>query len=333
MRARGKWALHQRDTMSTCEDTEEARESRERAVQRRADTAERLRRERGIEEVPFLHRRTLQQFKNWEKSTHQKSSSLNYNSSTPVSTLFGATPNCILAPDNANGPYFVFGERIRSNVTESQPGIPLHLELRFIDINTCRPAPNILVDIWSCNATGVYSGVSAAGEGGLKSTFLRGVQQTNADGVVNFDTIFPGHYSGRATHEHIITHTGATLNANGTYSGGHVSHLSQLFFDTPLVNAVEATAPYNTNKIPRTSNDADLFTGYSATAAYDPFPEYIVLGDQLSHGIFAWAEIGINLSNNWDQYASWAAYLAADGGHDNPNFNMGVVGTPPNTHG
>jgi hypothetical protein len=50
MRARGKWALHQRDTMSTCQDTEEARESRERAVQRRADTAERLRRERGIEE-------------------------------------------------------------------------------------------------------------------------------------------------------------------------------------------------------------------------------------------------------------------------------------------
>lgn len=88
-----------------------------------------------------------------------------------------------------------------------------------------------MVDIWSCNSTGVYSGVSAAGQGGLKSTFLRGVQVTDSDGVVNFDTLFPGHYSGRASHTHIITHSGATLNPNGTYSGGHISHLSQLFYD------------------------------------------------------------------------------------------------------
>lgn len=140
--------------------------------------------------------------------------------------------------------------------------MPVHYELQFVDISTCKPATNILVDVWSCNATGVYSGVSAAGQGGLSSSFLRGVQPTDADGVVEFDTIFPGHYSGRATHEHIITHTGATVLANGSYSGGHVSHLSQLFFDQALINAIEKLAPYNTNTIPQTTNNADGFTGY-----------------------------------------------------------------------
>lgn len=98
------------------------------------------------------------------------------------------------------------------------------------------------------------------------------------DGEVAFDTIFPGHYAGRATHEHVVSHIGATVQPNGTYTGGTVSHLSQLFFDQSLINAIEATSPYNTNTIPRTANNADLFTGYAATAAYDPFPEYIMLG-------------------------------------------------------
>lgn len=209
----------------------------------------------------------------------------------------------------------------------------MHLEIQFIDTTTCKALQPAVVDIWSCDALGVYSGVSAAGEGGLASTFLRGVQQTDKDGVVNFDTNFPGHYSGRATHEHIITHTGATINANGTFSGGHISHLSQLFFDQALITAVEATAPYNTNKIAKTTNTADFFTGYSATAAYDPFPEYIQLGSDLSKGLFVWIEIGVKPTNDFTTYGTNAAYRDAKGGHDNPGFNMNIVASPPPTAG
>jgi hypothetical protein len=205
----------------------------------------------------------------------------------------------------------------------------MHLELQFVDVTTCKALQPLVVDVWSCNATGVYSGVSAYGEGGLAATFLRGVQQTDADGVVNFDTIFPGHYSGRATHEHVLTHTGATINPNGTFSGGHISHLSQLFFDPALINAVEATAPYNTNKIPHTTNDADGFTGYAASAAYDPFPEYIQLGNSLSSGLFVWHTFGIKPSSDWGTYGTNTAYRDAAGGHDNPKFNMGIVASPP----
>lgn len=46
--------------------------------------------------------------------------------------LFGTTTSCILTPDNANGPYFVLGEQICSNVVESQVGVPLHLEMQFV---------------------------------------------------------------------------------------------------------------------------------------------------------------------------------------------------------
>ncbi|KAH7419284.1 Intradiol ring-cleavage dioxygenase [Cadophora sp. MPI-SDFR-AT-0126] len=323
----------QRELQSACENNEEAQARKERAYARRAATVQRLRKERGLEDEPILHRRTLAQFKNWQSKGHDRTATHNYNMSTPTSVLFGSNTSCILTPDNANGPYYVLGEHIRTDVREGQPGIPLHLEMQFTEVSNCKPAVPLVVDIWSCNASGIYSGVSGAGQGGLKTTFLRGVQETDADGVVSFDSIFPGHYSGRASHEHILTHSGATILPNKTFSGGHVSHLSQLFFDPALIDAVEATDPYNKNRIARTSNDADGYTGYAATSAYDPFAEYIMLGSKLSDGLFMWADLGIKSTNNWDTYGTHAAVLGADGGKDNPKFNMGIVGTPPNTHG
>ena len=125
------------------------------------------------------------------------------------------------------------------------------------------------------------------------------------------------------------------MQANGTYSGGHVAHLSQFFFDQSLRNLIEASAPYNTNTIPKTSNVQDMFTGYSATAVYDPFPEYVMLGNDLSHGLFVWAEIGLNTSANYDYYAPYASYRDKDGGHDNPLFYYYqlLTGFPPPSHG
>lgn len=88
--------------------------------------------------------------------------------------------------------------------------------MQFLDVETCEPIPQILIDIWACNATGVYSGVSAAGEAGLNSTFLRGLQMSDRDGVTSFDTVFPGHYEGRSTHEHVVAHQNASLLSNGS---------------------------------------------------------------------------------------------------------------------
>ncbi|GAB1312866.1 GPI anchored dioxygenase [Madurella fahalii] len=321
--------------LSKCGNNAAAQARRERAMKRRLETFQRLRAERGVDkEDAFLHRRNSAQFAKWAGISHDRTGSLDFTTDTPHQDIFGANSTCILTPDNIIGPYYVLGEQIRSNIVESHPGVPVHLEMQFVDVQTCEPTPRLFIDLWQCNATGVYSGVSAAGQGGLRSTFLRGVQETDSDGVVEFDTIFPGHYQGRATHQHITVHVGAEKLPNNTYSGGTVSHISQLFFDQALIDAVENTAPYNTNRVRRTSNAADFYTGYSATAAYDPFPEYILLkaGD-LSKGIFMWLEVAFNASANYDSYTTVAAVVGPNGGVNNPGFNMGKAITPPPTHG
>jgi len=319
--------------LEACQNDPEVKARKERAIARRAATFARLRQEKGLENAAWLHRRDAASLRKWAATKHDKTGAINLTKDSSNAEIFGSNTSCVLTPDNANGPYFVFQEHIRSNVVEQTVGVPMHLELQFIDVNTCKPATQLLVDTWSCNATGAYSGVSAAGEGGLGTTFLRGVQPTDADGVVSFDTIFPGHYQGRATHQHLIAHVGATTLPNGTYTGGRVAHLSQLFFDQALRDAVEATAPYSTNRIAKTANLVDGFTGYAATANYDPFPNYIMLGNGLANGLFVWAELGLNTSSNWDYYAPYAATWKEGGGYNNPKFNFMAVVNPPPTHG
>ncbi|XDG08266.1 hypothetical protein ABKA04_007881 [Annulohypoxylon sp. FPYF3050] len=319
--------------LQACESSDAVKARKERAMARRLETFQRLRRERGTDKSPWLHRRDAEALQKWAGMSHNMTGKANFNKETPSKEIFGSNTSCVLTPDNANGPYFVYQEHIRSDLVEETVGVPLHLEIQFIDVQTCEPAKEILIDTWSCNATGAYSGVSARGEGGLGTTYLRGVQQVDADGVVNFDTIFPGHYQGRATHQHLIAHVGSEILPNGTYTGGRVAHLSQLFFDQTLRDTIEATAPYNTNPIPDTTNLADWFTGYAATTEYDPFPNYIMLGGDLKDGLFVWAELGLNTSSNWDHYAPYASTWKEGGGYDNPDFDFWAVASPPPTHG
>lgn len=76
--------------------------------------------------------------------------------------------------------------------------------------------------VWHANSTGVYSGVVDGA--GLNTTFLRGVQISDDEGVADFETVFPGHYEGRVNHIHVTTNRGGKLLENGTYTGGTVNH-------------------------------------------------------------------------------------------------------------
>lgn len=131
------------------------------------------------------------------------SSDATINNTTSAAILFVDDSSCMLQPDVTQGPYYVNGELIRENVAEDQGGIPLFLQMQFVDTSTCEPIPDMWVDLWHCNATGVYSGIVANGNGNsndtsnLDATFLRGINRTNSAGVAHFQTIFPGHYSGK----------------------------------------------------------------------------------------------------------------------------------------
>lgn len=240
--------------------------------------------------------------------------------------MFGATTSPIFAPSITDGPYYVWGEMIRQDVVEEQfsDGVPVHLEVQYYDIETCEPIPNVYVDIWNANATGVYSGISTSGNyatGGYNSTYLRGVQATDEDGVATFDTIFPGHYDGRATHTHLLAHMNVTVLPNNTLlvGSGSVTQIGQLFWNEVIRSAVEDVYPYTTNTQAIVSNADDMWSVLQASSDYDPFPEFLYLGDSVADGLFAWKQIGLNTSADWtdDEYYSIAAYIQAEGGHAN----------------
>ncbi|KAL7266480.1 hypothetical protein RUND412_010972, partial [Rhizina undulata] len=164
----------------------------------------------------------------------------------------GVIPTCVLAPEEEVGPYYLSGELIRDDIRESEPGIDLLLDVQVFDVNTCEVLPDIMLDFWNCNSTGVYSGFEA--ENTLGETQLRGLVASDSDGIVQLTTIFPGHYSGRATHLHIVAHYGGTVLENGTYTSGTVPHIGQVFFPQEVITAVEATSPYDQNTIEITLN-------------------------------------------------------------------------------
>jgi hypothetical protein len=152
--------------------------------------------------------------------------------------------SCVLAPELTEGPYYVDGEKLRRDITEGKSGVPLRLGLTVVNASSCKTVRNAAVDIWHCDALGVYSGAVASNPG---TNFLRGVQRTNARGVATFDTIYPGFYPGRAVHVHVKVHV-----------AGNVVHTGQLFFPARVTNAVYRRTPYSTHgATPDTLNAAD----------------------------------------------------------------------------
>ncbi|KAF2707211.1 aromatic compound dioxygenase [Pleomassaria siparia CBS 279.74] len=269
-------------------------------------------------------------------ATSHNATDLGYSLKTDATTVFSGNNSCILTPEVTQGPYYVSGEYIRRNVIDDQEGVNIILDYQVIDVNTCDPVPGAYLEMWHCNSTGVYSGISASGNGdssdtsNLNTTFLRGIQATDADGIAQFESLFPGHYTSRATHIHLMVHTNSTLYGNGTLgnSGQASSHVGQAFFDQDLITAVEQVAPYNTNTQELTTNAEDsIFSEETATDGVDPFFEYTLLGDSVSDGLFAWLAFGINATQS--SSVTPAAFLYAEGGVANANSGGGGGGAPP----
>jgi protocatechuate 3,4-dioxygenase beta subunit len=170
---------------------------------------------------------------------------------------------CVLTPEETEGPYYIAKEKVRSIIAEHKPGTPLTLRLTVVSAATCTPIKGAVVDIWHCDATGIYSGFQQASTGASPgggpgspggnagptdhATFLRGIQLTNAQGVAEFKTIYPGWYRGRTTHIHVKVHV-----------GGSVAHTGQLFFPDSLTSKVYQTGPYKARAAARdTFNNTD----------------------------------------------------------------------------
>jgi len=110
-----------------------------------------------------------------------------------------------LTAQATEGPYYFDAKQLRADITEGLPGVPLEVRLNLVD-ELGAPLPRARVDIWHCNAAGVYSGYAGQGEDHRidtrGQTFLRGTQLSGRDGVVAFRSAYPGWYEGRTTHIH-----------------------------------------------------------------------------------------------------------------------------------
>lgn len=176
VKLRNQMASAAKRSIDSCSGSLKHREVSARSVKRRAAVARDIRQKRNIKAcksmahfylnqttltsitcvVPQKFRRDLATLEIYEAIDHNETGVYNYTSSTAETTVFSANTSCILTPLVTDGPYYVTGEQIRKNVTEGQAGIPLYLEVQYLDISTCLPVPDIYVDIWNANSTGVY---------------------------------------------------------------------------------------------------------------------------------------------------------------------------------
>jgi len=155
------------------------------------------------------------------------------------------TPTCVARPALTEGPFFVDEKLNRSDIRSDpadgrvRPGVPLQLALRVSRLTrgVCAPLPGATVDLWHCDAVGVYSDVQDPGGATLGKKFLRGYQITDADGLARFITIYPGAYRGRAVHIHFKIRSAAAAGRVHDFT-------SQLFFDDALSDLIYAQPPY-----------------------------------------------------------------------------------------
>ena len=164
-------------------------------------------------------------------------------SAGPAAVASGAV-SCVLTPEQTEGPYYISGEKLRRDITEGKPGVPLLLRLKVVDASTCRPIKGAAVDVWHADALGVYSGF---GSGARSRTFMRGIQRTDRNGLARFRSVYPGWYQGRTVHIHVKVHV-----------AGNVVHTGQLYFPDRMTDKVFRRKPYSRRPRRSTGNTTDF---------------------------------------------------------------------------
>ena len=212
--------------------------------------------------------------------------------STTTTSTSTTSGSCIVTASETEGPYpYVGGESTnpldRSDVTAGQTGVPLTLSFVVVDANnSCNVVTGARVDIWHCNKDGYYSGYANQNSGlGAKSyvgeTWLRGYQLTDSTGIAKFSTIYPGWYSGRATHIHIEV-----------FVNGVMKKTTQICFSESINNVVYASSLYSSHGINPLTNEADGILGNSLT---DLANETVSLTGSVAEGYSGSYTIGIQL--------------------------------------
>jgi protocatechuate 3,4-dioxygenase beta subunit len=157
---------------------------------------------------------------------------------------FGGAQQCTMLNDSVEGPFYFCTNPGVADIARGQQGAPLVIALRVVDAATCRPIPDAVVDVWHCDARGLYSGQDLAVDEPIKGTrhappvnddsHCRGALRTDADGIAEFRSIYPGFYVERAIHIHFKVHI-----------GNRAFLTNQALLPEPDNATVMSMAPYN----------------------------------------------------------------------------------------
>ena len=159
---------------------------------------------------------------------------------------------CTLTPEQTAGPFPLDEQFVRRDITEGYDGHATRLGFRVVDAD-CAPITGAAVEVWHTDATGDYSAFADGGGGKDEadgSTFLRGTQVAGDDGIVEFATIYPGWYPGRAPHIHVRVHRDDDIVLT-----------SQVYFDEGYSEEIYGEAPYDEFGLPDTSWEDDGIAG------------------------------------------------------------------------
>ena len=154
---------------------------------------------------------------------------------------------CVVRPQQIEGPYFVDERLNRSDIRSDpatgrrKPGKPLTLMflVQRLSDERCEPLPGAQIDLWQCDASGIYSDVEDPRFNTVGQKFLRGYQITSDRGEVRFLTVYPGWYPGRAVHVHLKVRTKPSLQRSLEFT-------TQLYFDDTLTDRIHREMPYTT---------------------------------------------------------------------------------------
>jgi protocatechuate 3,4-dioxygenase beta subunit len=169
----------------------------------------------------------------------------------------GKIPSCVVRPQQTEGPFFVDEKLNRSDI-RSDPSdgsvregalLRLGFQVSRIERGSCAPLSGAIIDLWQCDALGIYSDVRDNNADTRGKKFLRGYQVTGTGGVAEFLTIYPGWYHGRTVHIHFKIRTDDKRSSEFT---------SQIYFDESITDEVHKQPPYARKGRRTTTNETDL---------------------------------------------------------------------------
>ncbi|MDI9865879.1 intradiol ring-cleavage dioxygenase [Flectobacillus sp. DC10W] len=208
-------------------------------------------------------------------------SSSNSSSSSSTTTSGSTNTSCTSTPSETEGPFPTKtpSSLVQNNITSDRSGTKLTVKINIQNKNaSCAGLANAIVDIWHCDAAGNYSEYGGTGMQSTNYTtvhFLRGRQVTDSTGLVTFTSIYPGWYSGRATHIHVHVYN----------SAGTSLLVTQIAFPEDISKIVYAQGVYASHGQADTTNTKDNVFGDGVTYEMSTVTGNTTDGYVLTHNI------------------------------------------------